>query len=147
VQTDNYRHGKSFDTNDNLFDFLDFGLNYVDTLKGRFWDLEPGSKQHCLDLLFPGGVGIQKNKKVYTPQISPIYSLGIPSGQAKSDPKAASKSQMVELVGTAPTSAGLSWLAVYRFSPSEKSRGPADERTKSRFAKSEVLASIMDRNA
>jgi len=37
---------------------------------------------------------------------------------------------LVELVGTAPTSAGLPWLIVYRFSLFKKFRKPALKQTK-----------------
>jgi hypothetical protein len=41
-----------------------------------------------------------------------IYRLGT----SKNDPEGSNFNKMVELVGTAPTSAGLSWLVFYRLS-------------------------------
>jgi len=67
----------------------------------------------CEQVLFPDKLFVSNNGIVHTPTISPIYSLL----KAKSSPKAAKNAYMVELAGTAPASAGLSVLIVYRNSP------------------------------
>jgi len=80
---------------EDLAEFIKFALSYIESLKDNFWELEPVQQQACLELLFPLGIGIQKDKKVYTPEISSIYSVI----QTKSSPKAASKSLMVRVTG------------------------------------------------
>ncbi|HET9722062.1 MAG TPA: hypothetical protein VFP32_03490, partial [Candidatus Saccharimonadales bacterium] len=66
----------------------------------KWWELPRDSLKECKLLLFNDEIIIQPDGKVYTPKISPIYSLY----KAKSDPKVAQNCNMVELVGTAPTS-------------------------------------------
>lgn len=132
----------SDDLSDDLIDFVKFALEYTNDLKDDWWDLSHEDRVRCQQLIFPGGISFNSQKKVGTTELSAIYTLE----PNKKDLRVDRKSLMVELVGTAPTSAGLSWLVFYRLSPSGKSRESADERTKSRSAKSEVLASIMDSN-
>jgi hypothetical protein len=89
---------------DDLVDFVKFGLDYGEKLKHDWWSLEHEDRQRCQQLLFPGGITISANGKVSTHGISPIYRLAT----NKKDLRNARKSLLVELVGTAPTSASVS---------------------------------------
>lgn len=93
-------------------EFAAFALDYTDDLRKRWWEL-PGEKlSECKHLIFRNKIIVQPNGNVYTPNLSLIYSL-----QTKNDDsKTAENHNMVELPGTAPGSAGLSWLVVYRLS-------------------------------
>lgn len=106
-----------------LIEFVKFSLEYTNQLKDDWWQLSHEERMQCQQLFFPGGISFNSEKKVGTPQISPIYSLK----PNKKDLREDRKSLMVELVGTAPTSAGLSWLIVYRLRSFRKSRGLADK--------------------
>jgi hypothetical protein len=101
------------DVDDDYEEFLNFSLNYISTLQSRFWQLEPDKQAECKQVLFNDEILVDDNGKVYTPKLSLIYTLE----KQKDGQNAALNTQMVELVGTAPTSAGLSWLVVYRLSP------------------------------
>ena len=59
-----------------------------------------------------GKVYVDNFAKVHTPNLSTIYRLG-----ANKKAPAFADAFLEELAGTAPASAGLSWLVVYRFSP------------------------------
>jgi len=93
-------------------EFADFALDYTEDLRTRWWKL-PGEKlAECKQLLFRGEIIVQPSGNVYTPFLSYIYTL-----QTKNDdPKVVENQNLVELAGTAPASAGLSWLVVYRHS-------------------------------
>lgn len=85
-------------------EFANFALDYTEDLRKRWWDL-PGEKlQECKHLLFRNKIIVQPGGNVYTPELSYIYSLE----NENDDSKVAENHNMVELVGTAPTSASLS---------------------------------------
>lgn len=108
---------------DDLIDFLKFGLEYTNKLVEDWWQLDHETRVQCQELLFPGGITFNSRHKVGTTLISPIYTLA----RNKKDLRFSRKSLMVELVGTAPTSAGLPWFIVYRCRSFSKSRDPADK--------------------
>jgi site-specific DNA recombinase len=98
------------DLHEDLIDFVKFGLEYTNELKDDWWSLTHEERVRCQQLIFPGGISFNSDKKVGTRLLSPIYSF-----QAnKKDLRIDRKSLMVELAGTAPASAGLSWLVFYR---------------------------------
>ena len=97
---------------EDLIDFVQYGLQYTDELAADWWKLNYEDRLRCQQLLFPAGISFNSQKKVGTPEISPIYSLRA----NKKDLRIDRKSLMVELAGTAPASAGLSWLVFYRHS-------------------------------
>ncbi len=103
-------------TKDNLdagmLDFVNFGLSYTDKLREDWWKLDHDERVRCQQLILPGGISFNSQQKVGTPRISPLYSLE----PIKKDLSFTEKSLMVELPGTAPGSASLSLLAVYRCS-------------------------------
>lgn len=57
--------------------FLRFAFNFADTMGSRFLDgsLSQENRSRCKQILFPGGFYINKSKKVYTPQKSPLITL------------------------------------------------------------------------
>lgn len=58
---------------DGLDGFIDYALSYTERLKTNYWTLEWDDRKRCEQLLFPDGFYITRQKKVYTPKISPIY--------------------------------------------------------------------------
>jgi predicted AlkP superfamily phosphohydrolase/phosphomutase len=55
--------------------FLKFALDFADNMGNKFLELTPENRLKCKQLIFPGGFYVDKNNKVYTPEISPLYSL------------------------------------------------------------------------
>ncbi|HSX18379.1 MAG TPA: hypothetical protein VLE51_03430, partial [Candidatus Saccharimonadales bacterium] len=88
---------------DDMAQFVEFGLNYTDNLIDDWWDLDYETRLWCQQLIFPGGITFNSQKKVGTPFLSPIYTL-----QAnKKAPENASDALVVELAGIEPASVGL----------------------------------------
>lgn len=54
-------------------EFVDFSLKLVNDWKSGWWDLGYEDRDRCEQLLFPQLLRINKNDKVSTPEISPIY--------------------------------------------------------------------------
>lgn len=92
-----------YNLKDDLVSFIKYALEYTNNLVDDWWKLNKEERERCQQLLFPGGITFNSQKKVGTPKISPIYRLE----PNKKDLSFSEKSLMVELVGTAPTSAGL----------------------------------------
>ena len=91
---------QSDELQDDLIDFVKFGLEYTNTLMDDFWKLDHEERVRCQQLILPGGISYNHSKKVGTSLISPLYTLE----PNKKDLRFSRKSLMVELVGTAPTS-------------------------------------------
>jgi DNA invertase Pin-like site-specific DNA recombinase len=89
---------------DDLIEFVKFSLEYTNKLKDDWWELDQQERLQCQQLLFPGGITFQSDKRVGTGQISPLYRLA----SNKKDLRESRKSLLVELQGIAPWSAGLS---------------------------------------
>ena len=88
---------------DDLLQFAKFGLEYTNQLSNDWWELSHDERVRCQELIFPGGISFNAEKKVGTQQLSPIYSLE-PNKKAL---RVNRKALMEELAGTAPASAGL----------------------------------------
>jgi hypothetical protein len=43
-----------------MIDFVSFGLNYVSELKARWWELDHEQQQVCKQLLFPAGFSVSR---------------------------------------------------------------------------------------
>jgi hypothetical protein len=104
--------GENSNVNNELDEFAEFALDYTEDLRNRWWEL-PGEKlQECKHLIFRNKIIVQPNGDVYTPDLSYIYSLG----NENDDPEVVENHNMVELVGTAPTSIGLlNWMTTSLF--------------------------------
>lgn len=64
----------TMDYEKDLDEFIGFSLKYLENLKNEFWELK--SKQDVRiykQLFFPGGILITQDRKVYIPEISPVY--------------------------------------------------------------------------
>jgi DNA invertase Pin-like site-specific DNA recombinase len=81
-------------------EFIRFSFDYTEQLRTNWWNLSIEKQIECKDLLFQNEIIVSAAGKVYTPRISPIYTLE----STKKAPEYASDAHMVELVGTAPTS-------------------------------------------
>ncbi len=53
--------------------FIDYSIKYTEDLKTKYWALDWDRRKRCEQLLFPDGFYVTRQKKVYTPTISPIY--------------------------------------------------------------------------
>jgi hypothetical protein len=75
-------------------EFLRFALEFMNNLGRSFLELPPDDRLKCKDIIFPAGFHLNKNKKVYTPEISPLYRLAT----NKKDAEASQKSLMVRVM-------------------------------------------------
>lgn len=55
--------------------FLRFALDFVGNMSSKFMQLSRGDRQKCKQIIFPAGFYLDKDNKVYTPEISPLYRL------------------------------------------------------------------------
>ncbi len=94
---------KDSDVDAEFDEFAEFALDYTENLRKRWWDLPDKQLDECKQLVFKDKIIVQPSGNVYTPDLSYIYTLIT----NKKDLKEVNFSNMVELVGTAPTSAGL----------------------------------------
>lgn len=60
-------------SDDDFIEFVAFSLDYVDDLNAQWWDLTPDRRERCKQLSFPGGIFVDRNKRVSTPVVSAIY--------------------------------------------------------------------------
>ncbi|HPR09661.1 MAG TPA: hypothetical protein PLT04_03760 [Candidatus Saccharibacteria bacterium] len=54
-------------------EFIDYAFDFLDNLRGKWWEMDKQTMLVCKQLVFPGGIQMTPNKKVYIPEISPIY--------------------------------------------------------------------------
>ena len=85
---------------DDLVEFISFSVGFLERQTENWWNLSYEDMVRCKDLLYPQGFSIDYNKKVYTPEISPILCLKQQKNESKND----SKSCLVEVRGVAPLS-------------------------------------------
>ncbi len=78
---------------DDLVEFTEFAINYVSNLKDEWWSLDHEDRVRCKQLLFFDEIYVNYDKKVYTPQISPIFRFKA----NKKDPALDAESFMVDL--------------------------------------------------
>jgi len=74
--------------------FIRFAFDFIDNMGSRFLDTGVVSRENrlrCKQIVFPAGFYVDKNKKVYTPEISYLYRLGT----KKKDTEASIKSHLV----------------------------------------------------
>lgn len=88
---------------EDLINFVKFGLEYTNKLKDDWWQLNHEERVRCQILILPGGISFNSERKVGTTKISPIYSLDPNKKALREDRKAL----MVELAGSAPASISL----------------------------------------
>ena len=74
ADTERKLHAAS-DLEQDLVDFMKFALEYTNILKEDWWEPDHENRVRCQQLLLPGGISFNSQKKVGTPEISPIYSL------------------------------------------------------------------------
>lgn len=76
-----------------LIEFVKFGLEYTDELMEDWWQLGHEDRVRCQQLVFPGGISFNSQRKVGTTQISALYTLE----PIKKDLRFSRKSLLVEL--------------------------------------------------
>lgn len=92
---------KKFDsTDEDMAEFIEFGLDYSSELKNDWWQLTPEDRKKCQELFFPGGISFGKEHKVSTHNLTAIYRLAV----NEKEPRRAQYSRMVEMAGIAPAS-------------------------------------------
>lgn len=89
---------KAKDREQDFLEFAVFAMDVVTSWTRQWWELECGDRERCKQILFPAGFGLTQNKKVYTPEISIIYSGGI----TKNSPEGAEFTNMVTPAGVEP---------------------------------------------
>ena len=77
--------------------FLNFALDFLREIGDNFFnpDVSVENRLRCKQVIFPSGFWIDKNKKVYTPEISYLYRLAT----TKNDSDAYRKTQLVRVRG------------------------------------------------
>ena len=78
--------------------FLRFAFYFIDNMGSQFLDERVVSRENrlrCKELVFPSGFYVDKNNKVYTPEISPLIRLA----SNKKDTKVSNFSQLVRVTG------------------------------------------------
>ena len=81
-------------------DFVNFAIDFVDNLRGNWWDLSFDARQRGEQILFNSKLYVDNSANVHTPELSTIYRLGA----NKKDLNEVNFVNMVELPGTAPGS-------------------------------------------
>lgn len=72
--------------------FLQFAFSFINDMGSRFFELTPDKRDSCKQIIFPGGFILGADKKVYTPEISPLIRLAA----KKKDTVVSEKSHMVQ---------------------------------------------------
>jgi DNA invertase Pin-like site-specific DNA recombinase len=75
--------------------FLTFAFDFIENMGSRFLEISPENRLRCKQIVFPGGIYLNKNNKVYTPEISLLYRLAT----KKKDAEASSNSLLVRVTG------------------------------------------------
>ena len=74
IKTADMELKNTMDYEKDLGEFIEFSLRYLENLKTEFWELK--NKQDVRiykQLFFPAGIQITQDRKVYIPEISPVY--------------------------------------------------------------------------
>lgn len=82
-----------------LEDFITFSINYTEELKSKYWSLDWDRRKRFELLLFPDGLFVTRQKKVYTPRVSAIYR----DKTMKKEPQKALNSQILSYGGPSET--------------------------------------------
>src|SRR5207253_511563 len=56
-----------------FIEFIGFAFDFLDNLPNKWWSLDKQTMKICKQIVFPSGIQLLPNKKVYIPEISPIY--------------------------------------------------------------------------
>ena len=86
-----------------LVEFTGFALDYVNNWNKNWWSLDKESMRKCKQILFPAGFSMTQDKKVYTPEISLVYSYET----NKKAPEGANFSDVEGPAGLEPATRGL----------------------------------------
>ena len=112
TKTTHYCFGGAQDIKMEGDDFVRFTIDFTANIRDKWWDLDWENHKRGEQVLFNGEIYSYNYAKVHTPKLSSIYRLG----SNKKALENVSNAHLEELAGTAPASAGLSWLVIYRFS-------------------------------
>ncbi|HEY4963570.1 MAG TPA: recombinase family protein [Candidatus Saccharimonadales bacterium] len=74
-------------------EFLDYSLNYIENMRDKWWELPSDGLNECKQLLFQDVILVNQDGKVYTPELSTIFSLF----KQKNDSKVVQNGNMVEI--------------------------------------------------
>ncbi len=84
--------------------FVKFAIDFTENIKEKWWSISHDERKGGEQILFNGEFYVDSSAKVHTPNLSSIYRLGT----NKKDPEGSNFNNMVELLGIAPRSEGLS---------------------------------------
>lgn len=56
-------------------EFLHFAFHFIENMGSKFLEISKENRLRCKQIVFPGGIYVDNNKKVYTPEISLLYRL------------------------------------------------------------------------
>ena len=88
------------DVDQDLIEFVEFAFNFIEHQSQEWWGLEFDDREKCKQLLFPAGFSINSEKRVYTPEISPLIRLK----DTKTEPLNGPVDGVVEVAGVTPAS-------------------------------------------
>lgn len=84
-------------------EFIGFAFDFLEDLKAKWWDLDKDTMKMCKQILFPSGIQLTPDKKVYIPEISLVYRYA----DNKKAPEGADFTKVEGPVGFEPTTRGL----------------------------------------
>jgi DNA invertase Pin-like site-specific DNA recombinase len=61
------------DVDSEMESFIEYSIGYTENLRSRYWTLDWDKRKKCELLLFPEGFYVNRQRKVYTPKLSPLY--------------------------------------------------------------------------
>lgn len=75
--------------------FLKFAFNFIDDMGTKFFEIPLDNRIRCKQLVFPGGLYLGADRKVYTTELSILYRLAT----KKKDAEASDNSHLVRVTG------------------------------------------------
>lgn len=80
-------------------EFIGYAFDIMDNLDTKWWQQDKVTMSVYKQMLFPAGIQLSQDKKVYIPEISPIYRYG----STKKAPEGANSTRLEGPVGLEPT--------------------------------------------
>ena len=93
-------------------EFIGFAFDFLENLKSNWWSLDKDTMRMCKQILFPAGIQLSPDKKVYIPEISVIYRYG----SNEKAPEEANFTRLEGPVGFEPTTRSLKGFCSNRLS-------------------------------
>ncbi len=121
-------------------EFIIYAFDIMDNLGTKWWQQDKTTMRVYKQMLFPAGIQLSPDKKVYIPEISAIYRYG----GTKKAPEGADFTNMEGPVGFEPTTRGLKGRCsnLLSYGPSSGARDKPDGLLFSLFEQSAIYGGI-----